>query len=73
MLARTFLRKTPNEGEERKKEQKEKTRGLWKLTLLWKSAKDADFHSSLRKPRKRRSAFSQFPQAQQQYQLKNLY
>jgi hypothetical protein len=32
---------------------------LWKLTLLWKSAKSTDSHKSLEKP----SAFPQFPQA----------
>jgi hypothetical protein len=48
---------------------KESTAGPWKLTLLWESAKSADSHSSLKKPRKRREAFSQFPQAQQQLSI----
>ena len=55
-----------------KSSKKERKEGLWKLTLLWESAKSADPHSSLKKHRKRRSAFSQFPQAQQQGSIYNL-
>jgi len=40
-------------------------RGLWKLTLKWKSAKSADSHFSLEKP----SAFPQFPQAPRAFLL----
>jgi hypothetical protein len=48
-----------------KSSKNESREGLWKLTSQWKSAKNADFHRDLKKPRQRRSTFSQFPQAQQ--------
>jgi hypothetical protein len=55
-----------------KSSKKERKEGLWKLTLLWESAKSADSHSSLKKSSKRRSTFSQFPQAQQQGSIYNV-
>jgi len=61
MLARTFLRKTRNEGEERKKEQKEKTRGLWKLTLLMEIRKGRGFPQQLEKAEQKTLGFFTVP------------
>src|SRR5260370_20159567 len=51
-------------GSTKKETSSKKPGGLWKLTPRWKSAKNADFHRRLKKPRQPRSAFSHFPQAQ---------
>jgi len=55
----------------KKETSSKKPGGLWKLTPRWKSAKNADFDRGLKKPRQRRSAFSQFPQAQQSSSTQN--
>ena len=50
-----------------KSSKKERKEGLWKLTLLMEIRKERGFPQQLEKSlAKRRSAFSQFPQAQQQ-------
>jgi len=55
------LRKTRNEGEERKKEQKEKTRGLWKLTLLMEIRKGRGFPQQLEKAEQKTLGFFTVP------------
>src|SRR5258708_30175903 len=60
------------QGRRTKKEtSSKKPGGLWKLTPRWKSAKNADFHRGLKKPRQRRSAFSQVPHAPQSSSTQN--
>jgi len=52
---------------------KERKEGLWKLTLLMEIRKERGFPQQLEKSlAKKRSAFSQFPQAQQQGSIYNV-
>jgi hypothetical protein len=50
-----------NEGEERKKEQKQKTRGLWKLTLLMEIRKGRGFPQQLEKASQKTLGFFTVP------------
>jgi len=60
----------PTTSQRKKKEPKKKeSRGLWKLSLMWKSAQNADSHMSLEKSSRQRSTFPQLPQARRR--LKN--
>jgi len=57
-----------------KRSKKETQEGLWKLTLLMEIRKERGFPQQLENSlaKKKRSAFSQFPQAQQQISTQKL-
>ncbi len=67
-----FCGKVERGTKKEKSSKKERKEGPWKLTLLKEIRKDRGFPQQLEKSlAKRRSAFSQFPQAQQQGTIYN--
>jgi len=56
---------------QRKKRVEKKNRRPVETDAAMEIRKERDFHRALKKPRQRRSAFSQFPQAQQSSSTRN--
>jgi hypothetical protein len=62
ILVRHYLCGKRGRGTKKEKStKKERKEGLWKLTLLWKSAKIADSHSSLKRASQKTLGFFTVP------------